>query len=200
MVTDINEIIAEIQRLENQLEARWETLREQFQYTLEGHRVRFANGVRRFHRRYRTGILPYLRETPPSHVLTAPVIYAMVLPLLLLDVALMLYQQVCFRAYGVPRVARGDYLVIDRYELGYLNGIEKINCVYCSYASGLMSLAQEIVARTEQYWCPIKHARRVRGAHQRYPLFSEYGDAENYQATQAKLRADLRAESGTRGD
>ena len=68
MVTDINEIIAEIQRLENQLEARWDVLREQFQYTLEGHRVRFANGMRRLHRRYRTGILPYLRETPPGKI------------------------------------------------------------------------------------------------------------------------------------
>jgi len=199
MVTDINEIIAEIQRLENQLEARWDTLREQFHYTLEGHTVRFANGMRRLHRRYRTGILPYLRETPPAHIFTAPVIYAMFLPLLVLDVALVIYQQVCFRAYGVPRVARGDYLVIDRHQLGYLNGIEKINCVYCGYVSGLMGMAQEIVARTEQYWCPIKHARRVRGMHQRYPLFAEYGDAENYQATQAKLRTDLRAESATSG-
>jgi hypothetical protein len=194
MVTDINEIIAEMRRLENELETRWEALREQFQYTLEGHKVRFANGVRRLHRRYRTGILRYLIETPPAHILTAPVIYTMVVPLLALDVALVIYQQICFRAYGIARVTRGDYLVIDRHQLGYLNGIEKLNCVYCGYASGLMALAQEIVARTEQYWCPIKHARRVRGAHLRYPLFADYGDAESYQATQKKLRAGLRGE------
>lgn len=200
MVTDINEIIAEIRRLENELEARWEALREQFEYTLEGHKVRFASGVRRLHRRYRTGILRYLSETPPSHILTAPVIYAMFVPLLVLDIAMVIYQQICFRAYGIPRVIRNEYLVIDRHQLGYLNGIEKLNCVYCGYANGLMALAQEIVARTEQYWCPIKHARRVRGTHLRYPLFADYGDAESYQVTQEKLRADLRAEPRESGD
>lgn len=200
MVTDINEIIAEIRRLQEQLEVRWETLREQFQYSLEGHRVRFAIGVQRLHRRYRTGIPRYLLETPPAHILTAPVIYAMIFPLLALDIGLVIYQQVCFRAYGVPRVSRSDYLVIDRHQLGYLNAIEKLNCVYCGYANGLIALAHEVVARTEQYWCPVKHAQRVRGAHLRYPLFAEYGDAENYQATLEKLRADLRAEMQAAGD
>lgn len=194
MVTDINELLAEIRRLENELETRWDTLRQQFQYTLEGHRVRFEAGVRRLHRRYRIGLLRYLGDTPPLHILTAPVIYAMFFPLVLLDVSLTLYQHICFRAYGVPRVVRRDYLVIDRHQLGYLNGIEKLNCVYCGYANGLMALAQEIVARTEQYWCPIKHARRVRGAHSRYPLFADYGDAENYQQAMLRLRNDLRAE------
>jgi hypothetical protein len=51
MVTDIDALIAEIRRLQNELEARWETLRGQFQYTLDGHRVRFAAEVCRLHRR-----------------------------------------------------------------------------------------------------------------------------------------------------
>jgi len=194
MVTDINELIAEIRRLQAELESRWDSLRQQFQYTLDGHRVRFAAGVRRLHRRYRVGILRYLGETPASHILTAPVIYAMIVPMVILDIALVIYQQVCFRAYGVPCVARGDYLVIDRHQLGYLNGIEKFNCVYCGYGNGLMAMAQEIVARTEQYWCPIKHARRVRGAHSRYPAYADYGDAESYRARLEKLREELRAE------
>jgi hypothetical protein len=55
------------------------------------------------------------------------------------------------------------YLVGDHQHLVYLNGIEKVNCLYRSYASGLMAYAQEVVAGMEQFWCPIKHARRVRG-------------------------------------
>lgn len=196
MTTDINELIAEIRRLQNELEMRWDALRQQFQYTLDGHKVRFAEEVRRLHQRYRVGIVSYLGDTAPSHLLTAPVIYGMAVPLLLLDIALMAYQQICFRAYGVPRVCRGDYLVIDRHHLNYLNAIEKFNCMYCGYANGLMAYAREIVARTEQYWCPLKHARRVRGAHSRYSQFAEYGDAEAYHPRLKQLREDLRKETG----
>ena len=194
MVTDINGLIAEIRRLQDEMERRWEALRQQFQYTLEGRKVRFAAEVRQLHRRSRVGILRYLRETPFRHIATAPVIYAMVVPLALVDVALMLYQHTCFRAYGIQRVMRRDYLVIDRHHLDYLNGIEKLNCMYCGYANGLMSFAQEVVARTEQFWCPIKHARRVRGRHDRYYAFSDYGDAQAYQAELLKQRAVLAGE------
>ncbi|MGW8310982.1 MAG: hypothetical protein ACWGNB_07950 [Thiogranum sp.] len=192
MVTDINELIAEIRRLQNEVEARWEALRQQFQYTLVGRKVRFEEGVRSLHRRYRVAILPYLADTPPRHILTAPFVYAMVVALVLLDIALLVYQQICFRAYGVPRVVRGDYIVIDRYHLGYLNGIEKLNCLYCGYANGLIAYAREVVARTEQYWCPIKHARRVPGAHERYHSFADYGDAQSWQGQLAVLREELR--------
>jgi len=194
MVTDINELVAEIRRLQDQVEARWEVLRQQFHYTLEGRKVRFAGEMRRLHQRHRIGLLRYLGDTPPLHIITAPVIYAMIVPLALVDVTLLLYQHICFRAYGVPRVVRMDYLVIDRHQLDYLNGIEKINCVYCGYANGLMSFALEVVARTEQFWCPIKHARRIRGAHARYHAFSDYGDAESYQTELLELREKLRGE------
>jgi len=196
MLTDIDTLVAEIRHLQDELEKHWEGLRQKFQYTLDGHKVRFAAGVRRLHRRYRVGVIRYLGTTHPSHVLTAPVIYGMVVPLLLLDIALMIYQQVCFRVYGVPRVARRDYLVIDRHQLSYLNGIEKFNCVYCGYGNGLMAYAQEIVARTEQFWCPIKHARRIRGAHNRYSAFADYGDAEVYQTRLTELREALQQETG----
>ena len=76
----------------------------------------------------------------------------------------------------------------------YLNALEKLNCAYCSYANGLIAYVREIAARTEQYWCPIKHARRVVGAHPRYVLFDDYGDAENYQQRAAELREQLEKE------
>jgi hypothetical protein len=33
--------------------------------------------------------------------------------------------------------------------LAYLNTIEKVGCIYCSYANGLLGLITEIAARTE---------------------------------------------------
>jgi hypothetical protein len=63
----------------------------------------------------------------------------------------------------------------------------------------LLAYASEIVARTEQYFCPIKHARKVLGTHARYMRFLEYGEAEDYhdrleQFRQA-LAKDARGES-----
>ena len=86
---------------------------------------------------------------------------------------------------------RRDYFVYDRAYLGYLNIIEKINCGYCSYGNGLISYIREIVGRTEQYWCPIKHARRVLHAHPYYDGFVDYGDAEIYRQELKRLRAEL---------
>jgi hypothetical protein len=83
-------------------------------------------------------------------------------------------------------------MVIDRGHLAYLNVIEKINCVYCSYANGLIAYVQEIASLTEQYWCPIKHARRVIATHERYRKFVDYGDAESYHTGLAALREELR--------
>jgi hypothetical protein len=116
----------------------------------------------------------------PLVVLTAPVIYSLIVPLVLLDLFVTIYQAICFPVYGIPKARRRDYLVFDRSHLAYLNMLEKLNCAYCSYANGLIAYVREIAGRTEQYWCPIKHARRVIGAHPRYALFEDYGDAEGY--------------------
>jgi hypothetical protein len=102
-----------------------------------------------------------------------------------------LYQAVCFPIYGIAKIKRADYLVFDRLHLAYLNALEKLNCAYCSYANGIIAFTREIAARTEQYWCPIKHARRVIGTHARYALFDDYGGAEGYQDRLAKLRKAL---------
>jgi putative component of membrane protein insertase Oxa1/YidC/SpoIIIJ protein YidD len=88
-------------------------------------------------------------------------------------------------------VRRRDYLVFDRAHLAYLNAIEKLNCAYCSYGSGLAAYVREVVARTEQYWCPIKHARRVLQAHPHYGGFVDYGDGEAYRRELRALREQL---------
>jgi hypothetical protein len=91
-------------------------------------------------------------------------------------------------------VRRREYLLFDRAQLAYLNVIEKAHCFYCSYANGLLAYAREIVGRTEQYWCPIKHSGRVEAAHARYPRFVEYGDGDSYHRELAVLREELRLE------
>lgn len=142
-------------------------------------------------RRFKMGLFKYLRRAKLRHVVTAPIIYSVLFPMLLMDLFVTVYQYICFPLYGIPRVRRKDYFVYDRAYLGYLNIIEKINCGYCSYGNGLISYIREIVGRTEQYWCPIKHARRVLHAHPYYDGFVDYGDAEIYRQELKRLRAEL---------
>jgi hypothetical protein len=185
-----------IRALESELEAELAKHRAELRVGLEHGRAVFEEELLRRHRELRVRLSAYLLQARPLVILTAPAIYSLVVPLALLDLFVTVYQAICFPAYGIPKVRRRDYLVFDRHHLAYLNAIEKLNCAYCSYANGLIAYAREIAARTEQHWCPIKHARRVIGTHARYALFDDYGDAEGYQKRLAELRAALAKENG----
>ena len=187
----ISELLDRIQQMELEIELEMKRKRAELQADFEETRVRFEREVLEQQRRFKTGLISYLLTANWLSVLTAPVIYALLLPMLLLDVSITVYQQICFRAYGIPRVKRSDYFVYDRAHLAYLNLIEKINCAYCSYGNGLMAYGREVVARTEQYWCPIKHARKIMAAHPYYTGFVDFGDAQSYKDELENLRAEL---------
>lgn len=180
-----------IRALESELDAELAKRRAELRVGLEHGRVAFEEEVLRRHRQLRQKILPFLFGANPLVVLTAPVIYAGIVPFLVLDFFVSIYQIVCFPIYGIAKVKRADYIVFDRHHLAYLNALEKLNCAYCTYANGLIAFTREIAARTEQYWCPIKHARRVIGTHGRYALFDDYGDGEGYQDRLVQLRKAL---------
>ena len=173
-------LIAEIEKLHAELDHEVARRRDELGVRISGKIVAFEKEVTEQHRRLRTSLLKYIAGADLLTVLTAPVIYAMVVPIALLDLSVTVYQHICFRAYGLERVRRGDYVVIDRQHLAYLNGIEIFNCLYCGYANGVIAYAREIASRTEQFWCPIKHARKVMETHKRYGEFLEYGDGENF--------------------
>lgn len=199
MTHQIDELIRRIKELQEELEVEFRQKREEFQFVIEKKRIRFAEEVARQQRRLKTGLFRYLIEARPLNILTAPVIYAGFIPFMALDLFLFIYQTICFPVYGIPKVKRADYLVFDREDLPYLNIIEKFNCFYCSYGNGLAAYAREISARTEQYWCPIKHARRIKAAHDRYPRFFEFGDAESFSKGLERLRQELEKE-GEQGE
>jgi hypothetical protein len=136
-------------------------------------------------------IIPYIREAAFLNMFTAPIIWAVLPAALFLDLMITLYQTVCFPVYGIPEVQRSDYIVLDRHSLPYLNIIEKVNCEYCAYVNGLVSYVQEIAGRTEQYWCPIKHARKITTLHRRYIKFLEYGNGPAYRENIEKIRRDF---------
>jgi hypothetical protein len=168
-----------------------EVIKSEF-YELRQGKIWFSEGIRREHRRLKTSLVPYVLRSRFLVIVTAPFIYACIIPFALLDLFVSLYQAVCFPVYGVPKARRKDYMAIDRNKLRYLNALEGLNCMYCSYANGLLAYVVEIAGRTEQHWCPIKHARRIQNAHDRYAHFFPYGDASAYRQRIDKVRDDFK--------
>jgi hypothetical protein len=198
--TRINELLERIRLLENELEETVAEQRRQAGYVLERGRLFISHEARARQAALKLGLRRYLMDSGVLSILTAPFIYAVAIPIFLLDIAASVYQAICFRVYEVPQVARRKYVVIDRHRLPYLNMIQKLNCLYCGYANGVIAYVHEIASRTEQYWCPIKHAERVPGSHPRYDEFLEYGDVGNYPDGLAQQRDQLRKETTERTD
>ena len=194
MPSHIDELLERIVTLEKELETELNRARGHWRYRIEAGRVRFERDVRLAHQRVKQSIPRFLRESSIPTLLTAPLIYLMVVPIAFLDVWITIYQAICFRVYGIARVRRSAYVVIDRQHLAYLNAIEKLNCVYCGYANGVFAYVREIAGRTEQYWCPIRHAKRVRAPHPHYRHFVDYGDATGYRRQLVVLRHELEDE------
>lgn len=187
----IRELLRQIATLEDELRATLHARESRVLFTIRGKRVEFEREARQMHRRLKRGLLRWLTSDRPLNFVTGPIIYAMVVPLVILDLSVTLFQASCFPIYGIAKARRSDYIVLDRHHLGYLNVIERFHCEYCAYANGVIAYLSEIAARTEQYFCPIKHARKVLGSHGRYARFLEYGDAAEFHARLEEFRAAL---------
>lgn len=187
----IQELAGQIRELEKEMREEIQRIRIHT-YEIRDKAVVFSEEALRDHRARMEKLWHYLRKAKLKHILTAPVIWLCLFPAILLDLIVTLYQWVCFPVYGIPRVVRGDYIVMDRHYLAYLNVVEKLNCLYCGYFNGLMSYVAEVAGRTEQYWCPIKHARQLKVLHSRYDRFADYGNAEDYALKKEKLRQEFK--------
>ena len=195
----IDDLIVRMRALEAEIQVEYDRKRQDFAFVVEAKRVRFSAEVAALQRAAKRGLFGYVTGAPLLSLLVSPVIYLGVVPLLLLDLFLVAYQAICFRVYHIAKVRRSDYVVLDRGDLPYLNMLERVNCMYCGYANGLIGYAREIAARTEQFFCPIKHARRVLAAHDHYQGFFEYGDAESYRLGLERLRGALAVSEDAEG-
>lgn len=183
--------MAEIQKLERELLLEIQSKEEEFFYKIKGKKVCFEQKKEQQHRMVASKIHTYIFNASLLHIATVPIIWFCIIPALLMDLTATAFQFLCFKVYHIPKVPRNDYIVIDRQSLHYLNPIEKLNCIYCGYFNGFIAYVQEIAARTEQYWCPIRHARRVATIHSRYHKFLEYGDSQGFKSRVAEIRKDF---------
>jgi hypothetical protein len=188
----IRQMLDQMASLEEELATALQEHETTLLYQIKGKRVEFEESVRQAHRRLKTGFFRWLVTNRPQNLITGPIIYGMIFPIALLDLFVSFYQATCFPIYGIAKVRRADYIVFDRQQLEYLNFIEKFHCTYCAYGNGLIAYVSEVVARTEEYFCPIKHARKLRAMHARYARFLDYGDAADYEARLERYRVRMK--------
>jgi hypothetical protein len=190
----VKQILDQISTLEEELHTAINEQQTSMFFHIKGKRVEFEKSIKQTHRKLKKSFFRWLVTDRPQNLITGPIIYSMIIPLLVTDLFITFYQLTCFPIYGIKKVRRANFIVFDRHNLHYLNFIEKFHCTYCAYGTGMIAYISEIVGRTEQYFCPIKHARKILGSHARYARFLDFGEAENYEAKLEEFRIALNNE------
>lgn len=191
----VQQLLKQMNALEDELRTALSEQQSSVFFQIKGKRIEFEESIKATHRKLKRNFFRWLVTDRPQNLITGPIIYSMIIPLLVTDLFVTFYQITCFPIYGIKKVKRGDYIIFDRQHLSYLNFIEKFHCTYCAYGTGMVAYISEIIARTEQYFCPIKHARKVIGTHAHYSHFLEFGEADNYEVKLEEYRRALSSEN-----
>lgn len=188
----VNEIIAQIKTLEDELLEELQHKEKEFFYKIENEKIKFEEEVIKKGRMKIISSIQYLSSFPVLALFTIPFIWGMMLPTFVVDIFASIYQSICFPIYKIPKVKRKEYVVMDRYNLFYLDRVERVNCWYCEYFNGVIAYVREIAARTEQFWCPIKHSKVLKERHSRYEMFFDFGDFMRYREELKRRRSDFK--------
>jgi hypothetical protein len=140
MTQRMQDLADQIVRLQVELDREIEQRRKILGWRFNERMIEFEHGITLEHRRLRESAMRFLARSSVISIITSPVIYSLIVPLVLLDGWASLYQVISFRVYRLPRVHRANYIMFDRRHLVYLNWIEALNCLYCGYANGVISL------------------------------------------------------------
>jgi hypothetical protein len=187
----LEKLLEEIKALEFSITEELRKKKDEFSYEINKRRIQFTEEVVFEQKQKIIAWHKYIMHARLRNILTFPIIWLNLFPAIFIDLVVTFFQLTCFPIYGIPKVKRSDYVIIDRQYLPYLNIIEKLNCIYCGYFNGVLAYVTEVAARTEQYWCPIKHALKMKSNHSRYSKFSDFGDGENYQEKMREIRKDF---------
>lgn len=129
---------------------------------------------------HQIGLIALIKRSRPINLLTGPIIYSMIVPIMLLDLCVSFYQWTCFPIYGIPKLSRHQFIIFDRQELRYLDWVSKFHCTYCAYGVGVIAFVTQIIVATEAYFCPIKHrknpVRQIKGK----TLYLAYDEPDDF--------------------
>ena len=102
MTPRIEELLAHIHQIEDELEDEYRKTRDEW----ARRKLELADEFAQQQRRYKTGLLRFLIRSRLLVVLTAPVIYSGWIAFLMLDLFVSIYQAICFPIYRIPKVRR----------------------------------------------------------------------------------------------
>lgn len=144
MKSKISKLYREIKEKRDELFIEIEKMKEKYDFDYIKGKIVFSKKQKEENKKEKLPTYRYMLGAQIRHIISMPFIYGMIVPALFLDIFLFVYQQTCFRLYRIPLVKRKDYITAERKHLDYLNWIQKINCLYCSYVNGIFSYAVEI--------------------------------------------------------
>ena len=188
MKSQINKILEDINSKKQELILEYEKAKEKYGFKIEGKKIIWNKDTEKKLKKSKKSISETLFSASIREIISMPFIYAMIIPAIILDIFLFMYQNTAIRLYKIPLTKRSDYIIFDRKQLAYLNWLQKLNCIYCSYVNWLFQYAVEIAWRTEKYWCPIKHARKKSWTHDWEEHFADYWDSEWFKETFCSLK------------
>lgn len=180
MESKIKKILEKIDALNESLKIEYARLADKYGFSFREKTIIFFEKFKEKNKAFRIPVWKYIIPKDIRHCISMPFIYMMIIPAVILDVFITIYNLTAIPLYRIPRIKRKDHFIYDRQYLDYLNVLQKINCLYCSYVNGLFSYASEIGARTERYWCPIKAAHNPKSYHSFYKDFADYGNPEEW--------------------
>ena len=81
----INQLLVQMAALEAELRTAVHDQESRMFFQIKGKRVEFERSVREAHRKLKTNFFRWLLTDRPQNLITGPLIYGMVIPLLMLD-------------------------------------------------------------------------------------------------------------------
>jgi hypothetical protein len=99
----IRELLIRITALEDEIEDLLRKQQEQVLVYLQDGRYRIRDELDQAHRLLRQGIWRWLLDSRPRNLISAPIIYGMIIPFIIMDLFLTCYQWICFPLYRIGR-------------------------------------------------------------------------------------------------
>jgi hypothetical protein len=108
MSEKIDALLERMRGLEKEIVRELQRKEMEFFYEVRLGKVRFTQEARARHKQMVKRFTTYIRDSRAMIVFTSPVIWACLVPILILDLTMKLYQAICFPIYGIPKVKRRD--------------------------------------------------------------------------------------------
>ena len=137
MKSTISRILQEIENKRKELAEEYERIKKKYNFEYIKWKITFSKEQKLENKKKKRSFWQTTKSTTFREYLSIPFIYSMMIPAVILDLFLFMYQQTAMRLYRIPLVKRSDYITLERKHLDYLNWVEKLNCIYCSYGNSL---------------------------------------------------------------